>query len=119
MDRIKMYEEFMKKTILVFSLLAIFSNITIAQNIYKYIDKNYKYVTNEQYDIIYGLNMELPPSFDKNREERLKNLDGYDSYYEKENILSYKTSKDIVNFIKLNKRINSTSFNVNVSNINI
>ena len=35
-----MYEEFMKKTILVFSLLAIFSNITIAQNIYKYIDKN-------------------------------------------------------------------------------
>ena len=35
-----MYDEFMKKTILVFSLLAIFSNITIAQNIYKYIDKN-------------------------------------------------------------------------------
>ena len=40
MDRIKMYEEFMKKTILVFSLLAIFSNIATAQNIYKYIDKN-------------------------------------------------------------------------------
>ena len=35
-----MYEEFMKKTILVFSLLAIFSNIATAQNIYKYIDKN-------------------------------------------------------------------------------
>ena len=30
----------MKKTILVFSLLAIFSNIATAQNIYKYIDKN-------------------------------------------------------------------------------
>ena len=40
MDRIKMYEEFMKKTILAFSLLAIFSNIATAQNIYKYIDKN-------------------------------------------------------------------------------
>mgnify|MGYP004470360727 FL=1 len=83
-------------------MLAIFDKDVAAA--YKYIDKNYKYVTNEQYDIICGLNMELPPSFDKNREERLKNLNGYDSYYEKENILSYKTSKDIVNFIKLNKR---------------
>lgn len=62
-------------------MLAIFDKDVAAA--YKYIDKNYKYVTNEQYDIICGLNMELPPSFDKKREERLKNLNGYDSYYEK------------------------------------
>lgn len=66
---------------------------------YKFIKNNYKYVTNEQFQILINMKIELFKELDMTMEERLKLLNGYQSINDLETVYQAKSAKDIVKFI--------------------
>ncbi|MBQ4263383.1 MAG: DEAD/DEAH box helicase family protein [Bacilli bacterium] len=68
-------------------------------NAYKYIIKNYKYITNTQFQQMLEMNIELTDELNMTMEERLQMLYGCESIYELENLQKRKTAKALVEFI--------------------
>lgn len=71
---------------------------------YMYILKNYKYVTNFQFQIILDMNLELIGSLDSTIEKRNEDLKGCNSYYDLECLTNRRSVKKIIDFIESNGR---------------
>lgn len=76
-----------------------------AYNAYKYIKKNYKHISNTQFQIILDLKIELTDELNMTMEERLKLLNGNNNIFELEHLQKKKTTKNICDFInKMGRR---------------
>jgi len=71
---------------------------------YMFIKKNYKHITNSQFEIMLDMNLELFKEIDMTMEERIKKLNGYDTEFDLENAINRKTARAVIDFINKHNR---------------